>query len=210
MPRQNYRMRPGAAALWLALVLGVFSPTIAQGQPVLKVRVRDFSDYSRVALETPQTLTFAFERAGATLRVKVDSRTSLRILGEPVDSRVVKSLNWAKQGNIYILTIEAKVAGFNYNFYTLSNPFQLMIDITPEAAVPSRPAAKPAPPPPVVESPAQAATLPPGAKGIRTIVIDPGHGGLESGANGRFGTLEKEVTLAIALKLKALVERNMA
>ncbi|MCJ7611946.1 MAG: N-acetylmuramoyl-L-alanine amidase, partial [Candidatus Aminicenantes bacterium] len=45
---------------------------------------------------------------------------------------------------------------------------------------------------------------------IRTIVIDPGHGGLESGANGRFGTLEKEVTLAIALKLKALVERNMA
>jgi len=211
-------MRPGAAALWLALVLGVFSPTIAQGQPVLKVRVRDFSDYSRVALETPQTLTFAFERAGATLRVKVDSRTSLRILGEPVDSRIVKSLNWAKQGNTYILTIEAKVAGFNYNFYTLSNPFQLMIDITPEAAVPSRPAAKPAPPPPappvyqppVVEAPAQAETLPPGAKGIRTIVIDPGHGGLESGANGRFGTLEKEVTLAIALKLKALVERNMA
>jgi N-acetylmuramoyl-L-alanine amidase len=211
-------MRPGAAALWLALVLGVFSPTIAQGQPVLKVRVRDFSDYSRVALETPQTLTFAFERAGATLRVKVDSRTSLRIMGEPVDSRVVKSLNWAKQGNTYILTIEAKVAGFNYNFYTLSNPFQLMIDITPEAAVPSRPAAKPAPPtpappaspPPVVEAPAQAANLPPGAKGIRTIVIDPGHGGLESGAKGRFGTLEKEVTLAIALKLKALVERNMA
>jgi N-acetylmuramoyl-L-alanine amidase len=50
----------------------------------------------------------------------------------------------------------------------------------------------------------------PEAKRIRTIVIDPGHGGLEVGAKGKFGTLEKDVTLAISLKLKALIERNLA
>ncbi len=44
---------------------------------------------------------------------------------------------------------------------------------------------------------------------IQTVVIDPGHGGTESGAKGRFGNLEKDITLAIALKLKALVERGM-
>jgi len=44
---------------------------------------------------------------------------------------------------------------------------------------------------------------------LRTVVIDPGHGGLESGAKGRFGNLEKDITLAISLKLKALIEKDM-
>jgi len=45
---------------------------------------------------------------------------------------------------------------------------------------------------------------------VKTIVIDPGHGGLESGAKGKFGTLEKDITLAIGFKLKAIIERNLA
>jgi len=44
---------------------------------------------------------------------------------------------------------------------------------------------------------------------LRTVVIDPGHGGLESGAKGRFGNLEKDITLAVSLKLKALIEKGM-
>jgi N-acetylmuramoyl-L-alanine amidase len=48
------------------------------------------------------------------------------------------------------------------------------------------------------------------AKKIRTVVIDPGHGGMEIGAKGKFGNVEKDITLAIALKLKALIEKNMA
>ncbi len=44
---------------------------------------------------------------------------------------------------------------------------------------------------------------------IQTMVIDPGHGGMETGAKGKFGNLEKDITLAISLKLKAIVERHM-
>ena len=40
-------------------------------------------------------------------------------------------------------------------------------------------------------------------EGVRTIVIDPGHGGPEVGARGPGGTLEKDVSLAIARKLRA-------
>ena len=43
-----------------------------------------------------------------------------------------------------------------------------------------------------------------------TIAIDAGHGGEDPGAKGRFGTYEKEVTLAIALRLKALVDAQPA
>ncbi len=44
----------------------------------------------------------------------------------------------------------------------------------------------------------------------KTIVIDPGHGGLEVGAKGKFGNLEKNITLPISLKLKSIIERKLA
>jgi len=39
-----------------------------------------------------------------------------------------------------------------------------------------------------------------------TIVVDPGHGGEDPGARGRRGTYEKHVTLAVARRLKALID----
>ena len=38
--------------------------------------------------------------------------------------------------------------------------------------------------------------------GIRRIMIDPGHGGADSGTIGKMGTLEKDITLDIAKRLK--------
>ncbi|MBM3294247.1 MAG: N-acetylmuramoyl-L-alanine amidase [Candidatus Aminicenantes bacterium] len=49
-----------------------------------------------------------------------------------------------------------------------------------------------------------------GGQKTRTIVIDPGHGGLDVGAKGKFGSLEKDITLAVALRLKGLIEQNLA
>lgn len=48
------------------------------------------------------------------------------------------------------------------------------------------------------------------ASAPRVIVIDPGHGGLDTGAKGRFGSLEKNITLSIGLKLRTLIERSMS
>lgn len=39
-----------------------------------------------------------------------------------------------------------------------------------------------------------------------TVIIDPGHGGRDGGAVGDDGTLEKDLNLAVALKLKAILE----
>ncbi|NQU94774.1 MAG: N-acetylmuramoyl-L-alanine amidase [Candidatus Omnitrophica bacterium] len=43
---------------------------------------------------------------------------------------------------------------------------------------------------------------------IKTIVIDPGHGGKDSGAKGRYGTREKHVVLDIAKRLKRDLEKK--
>lgn len=57
------------------------------------------------------------------------------------------------------------------------------------------------PPPP--------ATAPPAVAGPRTVVIDPGHGGGEVGAKGPGGALEKDVTLAIARKLRGMIANQL-
>ena len=41
---------------------------------------------------------------------------------------------------------------------------------------------------------------------LATVVVDPGHGGEDPGAHGRRGTLEKDVTLMIGRRLKALID----
>jgi len=45
--------------------------------------------------------------------------------------------------------------------------------------------------------------------GIRTVVIDPGHGGAEVGAKGPGGTLEKDVTLAIGRKVRSALVNGL-
>jgi N-acetylmuramoyl-L-alanine amidase len=73
------------------------------------------------------------------------------------------------------------------------SPARLVLELqgSPAGAVekaPPAPAARPAGP---AEEPA-----------IRTVVIDPGHGGEEVGARGPAGTFEKDVSLAIARRLR--------
>ena len=43
--------------------------------------------------------------------------------------------------------------------------------------------------------------------GIKTVVIDPGHGGRDSGAVGKYGTYEKDVVLQISKRLKKRVDK---
>jgi N-acetylmuramoyl-L-alanine amidase len=63
-------------------------------------------------------------------------------------------------------------------------------------------------------SPSAAASAPPrlpvpDGPAVRTVVIDPGHGGDDVGAKGPGGTLEKDVTLAIARKVRAAVANQL-
>ena len=41
-----------------------------------------------------------------------------------------------------------------------------------------------------------------------TVIIDPGHGGLDGGAVGKNGTLEKDLNLALSLELKDMLSKN--
>ena len=67
------------------------------------------------------------------------------------------------------------------------------------------PSAPPAPQLPVDVPPA----LTPPASAIRTIAVDPGHGGEDEGVRGAQGTKEKDLVLAIARRVKGVIEARL-
>ena len=63
-------------------------------------------------------------------------------------------------------------------------------------------------PPPAAPSEAQPA-LPAGVVAVRSVAIDAGHGGDDVGAKGTGGVQEKDVTLAVSRRLRALLESRL-
>lgn len=93
-----------------------------------------------------------------------------------------------------------------YKHFTLSNPPRLVVDITPSLEALSAPVPE-APAPPLAAAPLLQPVAPP-AKGYKTIVIDPGHGGKDPGALGLRHTAEKDITLKVALRLRELLNKQ--
>ena len=63
-------------------------------------------------------------------------------------------------------------------------------------------------PPPSAKAPVAAAPKAPKVDRLVIVAIDAGHGGEDPGARGRHGTREKDVTLAIARRLKTAIDRE--
>jgi N-acetylmuramoyl-L-alanine amidase len=86
-------------------------------------------------------------------------------------------------------------SGVRADHYLLSDPFRLVFDLYRGA------------PPTGAQTPE---IIPPRKQpGIHTIVLDPGHGGDETGATGPGGTEEKTVTLALAQQLQQSLQARL-
>jgi len=95
-----------------------------------------------------------------------------------------------------------------YQVYHVFEPFRIVIDIYPQEKTPAAAAgtsAKPKPPEPAKSGYSLARQL---GLGIKTIIIDPGHGGLDPGCLDPSGLKEKDLTLDISLRLKELLKAN--
>ncbi len=81
--------------------------------------------------------------------------------------------------------------------YVLTKPYRLVFDVfrAPAAADQPEPPARP-----------RRATR---SVGIRTIVLDPGHGGADTGAIGRNGSAEKDLTLLLSRSLKRALQSRL-
>ncbi len=232
------KLKRPARLAGLLLLLGGLVPVRAPGQapPVLTFAVRDVGNGARLTISCSRALPFTLERSGATLLIHLESDRSLRIQRPPLTSRFVRSVGWSRGSGATTLAIETAWPAFDFDQAVGESPNRLVIDLKPAAAAPVPAAAVPsasgsdtrraepvpeppsrsgtseslpAAPPAVQAAPFSAAGGSP-AGGRPVIVIDPGHGGLETGAKGKFGSLEKDITLAISLKLKEVIEKNLS
>jgi N-acetylmuramoyl-L-alanine amidase len=182
----------------------------------LVVSVRDLGGSSRVTLSSTVSLPYSFEKRTGALQVTFETPLAFRVRQAAFAGGFVRSVGWSQGRGSYAFTIELASESFSFKPSVREDPFELSIDLGPAPAEAPKPVAAPAPDAPAAsgrETPAAPGPGPlPGDQPTRfkTIVIDPGHGGIETGAKGKFGALEKDITLAIGLKLRAIIEKNLA
>jgi N-acetylmuramoyl-L-alanine amidase len=116
---------------------------------------------------------------------------------DPITVRVVADLSFDK--------IQS------YRVFYLPDPFRIILDIYPRdaAEVPAtavKPGETPVPRPADPTASGQYTMARQLGLGVETVVLDPGHGGMDPGCLGLAGQKEKDVVLDIALRLRKLLE----
>jgi N-acetylmuramoyl-L-alanine amidase len=230
-PAFSRRRRAALKAAAAGLTLLVTRVGFAAGEPgatsLVAVRVWPADDYTRVTLEgsgppkyshlmlrNPDRLVVdlegvEFDSVLASLPGKIaDGDPYIKLIRagryKPGVVRIVVELKSEVLPQVFTLP---PVADYGYrlvlDLYPLepADPLAALFEKQPPPRVeaPREPAADAAQP-----SPPQAAR--PEVMRLVTIAIDAGHGGEDPGARGRHGSCEKDVTLAIARRLKAKLD----
>lgn len=213
------------AVLLLVFLLSclIVSPVVAQKKnqtvPTVRVEVQDHNAGTRLKISSGSNLNFSLRKSGNVLTVSFRSSSGLRYDRTLFTSRLVQSIDLAKSPEAYLLLIKTVTADFAYSQSVRWDPFELTVELKtgearraaaePVAAASEKPAEAQVQPQTTAADGQPGAAVPGGKKQVKTIVIDPGHGGNEVGAKGVYGTLEKDVTLAVSRKLKEAIERGL-
>jgi N-acetylmuramoyl-L-alanine amidase len=157
-------------------------------------------DAARVVLEASEKVPFRVEQQEGRVTVSI-----LRdLLDVPFQQQrlaggIVEAVQFVGgKENLFAITLGRRFQ--QMKAVEQEGPTRLVLEFQgPPLSVAKAAAAAPAPRP----------TPTPEARMARTVVIDPGHGGEEVGAKGLQGSLEKDVTLSVARKLRALIVNQL-
>ena len=179
------------------LLMGVKRPNGLSD--VVEVRHWSYADYTRVVVETTKAVEVKtpIRHLGANFKAKRPERLYVDLGGLWVGRRFVDGielgdglLRGVRLGQNTLETTRLVLDLQNYahhRLFTLEHPHRVVIDVFGHRR-PSLP-----------ETPES--RLRTGQRPVRTVVIDPGHGGRDPGAIGIGGVTEKKVTLKIAKSL---------
>jgi N-acetylmuramoyl-L-alanine amidase len=177
---------------------------VGEGYPRLEVEIASRPGSTRVILRTDPSVPLDIEEGRRRVSILVQTPfVETAFVEETPRDGVVEHVDLIRRGTGYILEINT---GRNYGrFLQERAPGVLTLNLLRggvRAASGADVLADRADPEPRGRrdslAPAQ----------IRTIAIDPGHGGPNRGASGRGGVIEKDVALAVARALGELLERE--
>jgi len=173
--------------------------------PAPRIEVKTFvsGDTVRIVLEASETVPFrvAQDERRVTVAIPRDL-VSVAFQQQRLTGGIVEGVQFlGGRENVFAVSL-----GRRFKSMTASEqaaPARLVMEF--QAA----PLAMVAPPPGNAAGAAPIKPAPAEGGGLRTVVIDPGHGGAEVGAQGPAGTLEKDVTLAIGRKLRSALANGL-
>jgi len=177
--------------------------------PRIVTNVEAVAPSVRVVLDVTPPVNYSVQQETGRLVVRFEADALDATMAASPARDLVDELRVVDPG-----TAIAIVTGPKFGSFRASEPpaeagaRRIVIDVLPagtEMAPLPTPAPAPAPAPELPSLP----ELSPTAGGIRTIVIDPGHGGAEHGSRGAGGALEKDVTLGLGRRLKAALEARL-
>src|SRR5436190_5047739 len=210
--RGALRRRRSLACLAAGLA-GLFLLGSAQAQ-VVSSRIWPARDYTRLTLESQAEVKYQIFAVKDAERLVLDLATEMTPALAELDGKVtlddpyIKGLRVARnRPGVVRLVLDLK-AEVKPQAFTLSPigeyGHRLVLDIHPLVAV--DPLAELLADKARMPAPALAPAEKPSVARLATIVIDAGHGGEDPGALGRRGSREKDITLMIARRLKALID----
>lgn len=174
--------------------------------PRVAVRHEAAGSSARVTFDLSPAAVTAVSQQGQRLLVRVDADAldvTLPVVPPQGDVQAVRLLDAT---NIAI-DLGPRFTSYRATTQPTDTGARLVVDIV-GAVEPSAPVPTAATPAPAVTADAQP-VLPQGGASIRTVAIDAGHGGDDTGAKGAAGTLEKDVTLDAARRLKGALEARL-
>ena len=173
----------------------------------LVMNAQTLGPVTRLTLRSEAPIELALNRDAlqnrAVLRITPSPIEPLRERLDPRD-RLVRSVAFEDADGVSKLVIETTDEVADVRITSAEDNHVYFIDFS-RAAAPTE--AAPPPPPPTAAGPETAPDALP-ARGVRVIVIDPGHGGADTGAQTS-GTLEKDLTLAIARRLRTSLQTRL-
>jgi N-acetylmuramoyl-L-alanine amidase len=162
--------------------------------PTVSVAMSSSAGLVRIVFDASESVPFRVEQGSDRITVSVDrDLIEASLPTEPMTGGIVEWVEFQRgEENTFVVRLGP---GFRrVRAAEQESPPRLVLELRGETQTAEVQRPRPTPPP-------RRASDPVGNE-IRTIVIDPGHGGKEVGARGPGGTLEKDVTLAIARRLR--------
>ena len=183
--------------------------TVARGQARLTFEMVSPAPY--VIEEVPQQLLVKFDADALDVTLPQATRDSLvagvRVGDQPTWIAIALGSQYAS----YQSSLQTGVGGTSRLIIdVLSSAPAAVTRVNERAATASRPpAAVPASPdaPPADAAPPPLEFTAPAV--LNTVVIDPGHGGDDTGTTGPNGVLEKDITLQVATRLRRAIESRL-
>jgi N-acetylmuramoyl-L-alanine amidase len=173
--------------------------------PQIATRIEALGASARLTFDVSPATPHAVAQEGSRLLVRFEADALDATLPPSTAPDLIQAVRVGDGAAVLVVDLGPRMA----NFRTADAPGdrgagRIVIDVIAQTTEPV-PAPQPVQPP--KEAPPQLGDLT--GNGLRTIVIDPGHGGEESGARGPGGTLEKNVTMSVARRLKAALEGRL-